>query len=53
MTFTTTIDTPNRFAKSRSVGADLGLTPRRYQSGEMDSTGRISVRRPAAAHRPM
>ncbi|TWA66694.1 transposase IS116/IS110/IS902 family protein [Azospirillum baldaniorum] len=42
VTFTTTINTPNRFAKSRSVGAYLGLTPRRYQSGEMDSTGRIS-----------
>lgn len=42
VTFTTAIDTPNRFAKSRSVGAYLGLTPRRYQSGEMDSTGRIS-----------
>lgn len=42
VTFTTAIDTPSRFAKSRSVGAYLGLTPRRYQSGEMDSTGRIS-----------
>jgi transposase len=36
------IDIPNRFAKSRTVGAHLGLTPTRYQSGEVDWTGRIS-----------
>ena len=28
--------------KSRDVGAHLGLTPRRYQSGETDVQGRIS-----------
>lgn len=33
---------PERFARSRSVGAYLGLTPRRYQSGEIDRTGRIT-----------
>jgi transposase len=33
---------PNRFAKSRTVGAHIGLTPTRYQSGEVDWTGRIS-----------
>ena len=32
-----------RFTKSRNVGAYLGLTPRRYQSGEVDRSGRISV----------
>jgi len=37
-----TIDRPQRFAKSRNVGAYLGLTPRRYQSGEVDLAGRIS-----------
>jgi transposase len=37
-----TIDDPARFAKSRSVGAYLGLTTRRYASGEVDWTGRIS-----------
>jgi transposase len=37
-----TIDDPTRFARSRSVGADLGLTTRRYASGEIDWTGRIS-----------
>jgi transposase len=36
------IDIPNRFAKSRTVGAHIGLTPTRYQSGEVDWTGRIS-----------
>ena len=34
MTFRTTIDDPHRFRSSRSVGAFLGLTPKRYQSGE-------------------
>ena len=36
------IDDPARFAKSRSVGAYLGLTPRRYQSGEVGHSGRMS-----------
>ena len=40
--FRATIDRPDRFAKSRDVGAHLGLTPRRYQSGETDVQGRIS-----------
>ncbi|WP_292112923.1 transposase [Mesorhizobium sp.] len=34
--------TPKRFRRSRSVGAYLGLTPRRYQSGEVDRVGRIT-----------
>jgi len=37
-----TIDDPTRFKKSRSVGAYVGLTARRYASGEVDWTGRIS-----------
>ncbi|MEO1544431.1 MAG: IS110 family transposase [Pseudomonadota bacterium] len=37
-----TIDDPTRFGKSRNVGAYLGLTTRRYASGETDWTGRIS-----------
>src|SRR6202008_4782054 len=37
-----TIDDPARFKKSRNVGAYLGLTTRRYASGETDRTGRIS-----------
>lgn len=40
--FLATIDDPARFKKSRSVGAYAGLTTRRYASGEMDWTGRIS-----------
>lgn len=40
--FSATIDNPKRFAKSRSVGAYVGMTAKRYQSGEMDYTGRIS-----------
>ena len=38
----TAIDNPTRFRRSRNVGAYLGLTPRRYQSGELDLGGRIS-----------
>jgi transposase len=37
-----TIDDPTRFNKSRNVGAYVGLTTRRYASGEIDRTGRIS-----------
>jgi transposase len=40
--YVATIDDPNRFAKSRNVGAHLGLAPRRFQSGEMDRQGAIS-----------
>ncbi len=42
LAFAATIDEPGRFAKSRAVGAYLGLTTRRFQSGEMDYSGRIS-----------
>jgi transposase len=44
LAFRSTIDDPNRFKSSNDVGAYLGLTPRRYQSGELDRTGRISKR---------
>ncbi len=40
--FVATIDEPRRFANSRDVGAYFGLTSRRFQSGEMDYSGRIS-----------
>lgn len=36
------VDDPARFESSRTVGAHLGLTPPIHQSGEHDSTGRIS-----------
>lgn len=44
LAFASTIDDPTRFKASSDVGAYLGLTPRRYQSGEIDRTGRISKR---------
>src|SRR3984893_14296925 len=36
------IDDPGRFRSSKAVGAQFGLTPKKYQSGETDVTGRIS-----------
>jgi len=42
LAFRTTIDDPSRFRHSGSVGAYLGLTPRRYASGEVDRMGHIS-----------
>ena len=41
-----TIDDPTRFKKSRRFGAFLGLTTRRFASGEIDWTGRIIERQP-------
>lgn len=42
LAFMTAIDDPARFARSSSVGAYLGLTPRRHQSGAANWSGRIS-----------
>jgi transposase len=42
LTFRAAVDDPHRFSSSRNVAAHFGLTPRRFQSGESDSTGRIS-----------
>ena len=42
LTFSAAIDDPDRFRSSRMVGAHFGLTPKNYQSGETDVTGRIS-----------
>ena len=36
------IDDPARFTSSKPAGAHFGLTPKKYQSGETDYTGRIS-----------
>jgi len=41
-TFKATIDNPHRFKRSQNVGIHLGLTPRRYASGEIDRTGGIT-----------
>ena len=40
----TAIDQPARLRRSAAVGAYLGLTPRRYASGEVDRKGRITKR---------
>ena len=42
VTFTTAVDDPARFRRSRAVGAHFGLTPKKYQSGETEVTGGIS-----------
>jgi len=42
LAYATAIDDPARFVHSRDVGAHLGLTPRKYASGEIDRNGSIS-----------
>ncbi len=42
LTFKAAVDDPGRFKRSRNVAAHFGLTPRRFQSGELDHAGRIS-----------
>jgi transposase len=42
VTFTSGVDAPERFARSRAVSAHFGLTPKKYQSGETDITGAVS-----------
>ena len=42
LAYAATVGDAERFAKSRAVGAYVGLTSRRWQSGEMDYSGRIS-----------
>lgn len=42
--FVAAIEDPENFRKSRSVGAWIGLTTKRYQSGEVDYDGHISRR---------
>lgn len=42
--FVTAVEDPANFRTSRSVGAWLGLTTRRYQSGQVDYNGHISRR---------
>lgn len=42
--FTTAIEDPENFRKSRSVATWIGLTTRRDQSGEVDDDGHISRR---------
>jgi transposase len=42
LTYASAVDDPGRFRSSKMVGALFGLTPKNYQSGETDVTGRIS-----------
>ncbi len=42
LTYASAIDDPGRFKSSKQAGAHFGLTPKKYQSGETDYTGRIS-----------
>jgi len=42
LTYRVTVDVPARFRNSKAVGAVFGLTPTRYQSGDIDRTGGIS-----------
>jgi transposase len=42
LTYAGAIDDPARFKSSKQTGAHFGLTPKKYQSGQTDVTGRIS-----------
>lgn len=42
LSYIATLDDQARFKRATDVGAFLGLTPRRYQSGDTDWSGRIS-----------
>jgi len=44
LTYSAAVDDPARFRSSKSAGPHFGLTPKKYQSGETDITGRISKR---------
>jgi transposase len=42
LTYVAAIDDPGRFEQSKTVGAHYGMTPKKYQSGETEYSGRIS-----------
>ena|ERR1700752_998890 len=44
ITFKSGVDDPTRFRRSRDVGPHFGLTPKKYQSGELDVTGAVTKR---------
>ncbi len=44
LSLASTYDDASRFRRSSSAGAYLGLTPRRYESGEVSRNGRVSKR---------
>ena len=42
LTYVAAIDDPSRFTSSKRDGPHFGLTPKKYQSGETDISGRIT-----------
>ena len=42
LTYAAAVDDPARFKSSKKAGSHFGLTPKKYQSGETDRSGRIS-----------
>ncbi len=42
ITYVAAVDDPARFERPKELGAHFGLVPRKYQSGEVDHSGRIS-----------
>lgn len=44
LSFASAIDDPCRFTSSKQAGPLFGLTPKKYQSGQTDYSGRISKR---------
>ena len=42
ITYRSAVDDPERFTRSKTVGAYFGLTPKKYQSGETDIDGGVS-----------
>ena len=53
LTYLAGVDDPSRFGRGRVVGAHFGLTPRRYQSGNLDWSGRISRAGDASVRRAL
>lgn len=53
LTYAAGVDEPGRFRSARTVGAHFGLTPRRFLSGEVDWSGRISRAGDAAVRRAL
>jgi transposase len=49
LAFRATIGRPDRFRRSRGVGAHLGLTPKRYRSGEAFNYPQVPPRRSSRA----
>jgi len=49
LAFAAAIEDPERFRHTRDVGAYLGMTPKRYQSGDTDIVGKISKQGDAMA----